>query len=199
MQFSLGLLKTLTITSLVIAGIAVLLIVRKYYERFTGIKQTADRIWHDLDDALKRRAAEISRFVKLGDAYITTTCSALEKLKSFERRYSLVPSQHDRFELEKSIARDIVDFIQFGKKHPSIKGHHYFHEIQNRIAHIQGDIEKTRIEYNQRIEKYNQNLKVFPYAVFAFIVRAKPYSLFTDPKDKIKFSEVNFTLPMTPL
>lgn len=199
MTFSFGLVKIVSGVGAASFLFLLYIVYKKNYSKYINIKDPADKSWGILEDSLKKRAYEVSRLINLGDAYIKDQCPSLDKLKSFSRRFPIAPSPKDKIQLNKTLPALFNTFLKAGEAYDEIKKHHYFTEIQNRVAHINADIDKERLEYNYRAENFNTKTGLTFFRVIMFFTRKKPYELFIIPQDSQKITDVKFDFPMPPM
>ena len=130
-------------------------------------REAINASWGEVDNALQRRADLIPNLIELVKGYAKQEQSAIKEV--VDARSALGDSQSPQ---EKILANSQVDtalsrLLVIVEKYPQLKANESFLTLMDTLEGTENRIAVARRKYNDAVQRYNTDIKLFPKNVAA--------------------------------
>lgn len=154
---------------LVLLGLVVLigLYAVGIYNKLVKLKNLVAEAWSGIDVQLKKRYDLIPNLVETVKGYAAhekETFENVTKARAAAQQASTVEGQQAA---ENKLSGALMNLIAVAERYPELKANTNFLELQNTLAVVEGDIEKSRRYYNGNVREFNTLIESFPSNLIA--------------------------------
>lgn len=160
------------IALIVVAAVAVLVLIFVIWwfaarNKFVRLSNLVEEGWSTIDVFLKKRYDLIPNLVETVKGYAkheSETMSAVIKA----RQMAIKATGNERIEAEKELSVSLSRFLMATREaYPDLKANANFMSLQNQLASIEGELERSRRYYNGTVKEFNTAIELFPGNIVA--------------------------------
>ncbi|MFV0604305.1 MAG: LemA family protein [Niabella sp.] len=185
----------MTITSLIILGILVLLIIFaiSMYNKLVKLKILVQEAWSSIDVMLKKRHDLIPSLVNTVKGYAQHEQETFTKVIEARNAAIAAKSVKDIENAENILTKAVSGLFALAEQYPDLKANTNFLQLQAELSNLESDIEKSRRYYNGTVRNNNTAVQTFPGNIFAGIFNFSKASFFelTDNRER-EVPEISF-------
>jgi len=165
------------VTSLVIAGIAVLWTVVAF-NRLVRDRNLVREGWSGIDVQLKRRSNLVPSLVETVRGYARHEQSTLERVTRLRSRSEEAETLAQRGEAENALSDQVRHLFALVEDYPDLRADRGFRELQKQLTAIEDQIQLARRYYNGAVRNYNIRVESFPSNLIAGLARFRAEEFF---------------------
>ncbi|HNR54399.1 MAG TPA: LemA family protein [Flavobacteriales bacterium] len=149
---------------LVILGLLVLLAFYAIgiYNKLVKLKNLVAEAWSGIDVQLKKRYDLIPNLVETVKGYAAHERETFESVTRARAAAQQATTVEGKQAAEKQLSGALMNLIAVAERYPELKANTNFLELQNTLAMVEGDIEKSRRYYNGNVREQNTLIESFP-------------------------------------
>lgn len=147
--------------------VLVLLIVIGTYNRLVQLREQVKSAWSQIDVQLKRRHDLIPNLVETVKGYASHERNTLEAVIAARNAAVSAQSIGDRQQAENMLTSTLRSLFAVAEAYPNLKANENFLMLQEELAGTEGKIAYARQHYNDLVQVYNTQIKVFPANLIA--------------------------------
>lgn len=163
----------------ILAGIAVLVLlyIISVYNRLVRSKNLVKEAWSSIDVMLKKRYDLIPGLVETVKGYASHEKETLNRVIQARNSAFEAGTVKDKEIAETSLTRALGGLFALAEQYPDLKANGGFLQLQNQLADLENDVEKSRRYYNGTVRDYNILMESFPANLVAgaFSYTGEPY------------------------
>lgn len=167
---------------LVFLGILLLLFifVMSIFNRFVKNKNMVKDAWSNIDVALRRRYDLIPNLVETVKGYVQHEKSTLEAVINARNAAMEVPTTdiNAKISAENRLQQGLRSIFALGEAYPELKANANFLDLQEKLDHIEENLERSRRYYNGTVRENNTYGESVPGALFASMFRYEHFNFF---------------------
>lgn len=170
------------VTLLILLGILLLLFIYviTIFNRFVKNKNMVKDAWSNIDVALKRRYDLIPNLVETVKGYVQHEKSTLEAVINARNAAMEVPPTdiNAKINAENRLQQGLRSIFALGEAYPELKANANFLDLQEKLDHIEENLERSRRYYNGTVRENNTYGESVPGALFAIMFRYEHFNFF---------------------
>ena len=151
--------------------LAVLALVALYaiaiYNKLVKLKNLVAEAWSGIDVQLKKRYDLIPNLVETVKGYAAHEKETFESVTRARAAAQQATTVEGQQAAEKNLSGALMSLIAVAERYPELKANTNFLELQQMLAVVEGDIEKSRRYYNGNVREQNTLIESFPSNVIA--------------------------------
>jgi LemA protein len=167
---------------LVFLGILLLLFIfiMNIFNRFVKNKNMVRDAWSNIDVALRRRYDLIPNLVETVKGYAQHEKSTLEDVINARNAAMEVPTTdiNAKIGAENRLQQGLRSIFALGEAYPELKANANFLDLQEKLDHIEENLERSRRYYNGTVRENNTYGESVPGALFASMFRYEHFNFF---------------------
>lgn len=183
------------LTGWILLGVAVLLVlyVISVYNSHIRLRNLVKEAWSSIAVMLKKRHDLLPNLVETVKGYASHEKETLQSVIDARNQAQNSRSVKDTEASENQLAVAVTHLLALAESYPDLKANVNFLQLQDQLAAIEGDIEKSRRYYNGTVRNLNTLIESFPSNLIAqvFSFRQEPYFELSNPAEgnapQIKF------------
>lgn len=169
-------------TFLIIVGVAVLLVVFivVIYNKFVKNRNFVKDAWSNIDVFLKKRHDLIPNLVNTVKGYAAHEKNTLEQVIQ-ARNQAVNVDANDikaRIEAENALQKTLRSIFALSEAYPNLKADASFINLQNQLAQIETELERSRRYYNATVRENNTYGESLPGVLFAGLFAYQHFEFF---------------------
>ena len=137
------------------------------YNKLVKFKTLVAEAWSSIDVMLKKRHDLIPNLVETVKGYAGHEQETFKKVIEARNRASAANSLQDQEAAENQLNRAVTGLLALAEQYPDLKANSNFLQLQNDLAVIETDIEKSRRYYNGTVRENNILVDSFPSNIIA--------------------------------
>ncbi|HPF91117.1 MAG: LemA family protein [Flavobacteriales bacterium] len=152
------------IALLVLLGLLVLLAFYAIgiYNKLVKLKNLVAEAWSGIDVQLKKRYDLIPNLVETVKGYAAHEKETFENVTRARAAAQQASTVEGQQAAENKLSGALMNLIAVAERYPELKANTNFLELQNTLAMVEGDIEKSRRYYNGNVREQNTLIETFP-------------------------------------
>lgn len=158
---------------LVIVSLAFVLILLIYgiyvYNKLVKLKILVQEAWSGIDVMLRKRHDLIPSIVDAVKGYATHERSTLENVTEARAQATAANGIKETENAENNLSLAVSGLMVVAEQYPELKANTNFLQLQEELANVEGDIEKSRRYYNGTVRNNNVLVESFPSNIIAGI------------------------------
>ena len=151
--------------------LAVLALVALYaiaiYNKLVKLKNLVAEAWSGIDVQLKKRYDLIPNLVETVKGYAAHEKETFESVTRARAAAQQATTVEGQQAAEKNLSGALMSLIAVAERYPELKANTNFLELQQMLAVVEGDIEKSRRYYNGNVREQNTLIESFPSNIIA--------------------------------
>jgi LemA protein len=151
-------------TILLIAGIALILVfyVISIYNRLIKLRTIVSEAWSGIDVQLKKRYDLIPNLLETVKGYASHERETFESVTKARNAAQSAQGVLDQQAAENNLNRSLMNLFAVAEQYPELKSNTNFLQMQQDLASIEQDIERSRRYYNGSVRDQNILIDSFP-------------------------------------
>lgn len=137
------------------------------YNKLVKWKNLVAEAWSGIDVQLKKRYDLIPNLVETVKGYATHEKETFENVTKARAAAQQATTVEGQQAAEKNLNGALMNLIAVAERYPDLKANTNFLELQSALAHIEGDLEKSRRYYNGSVREQNTLIESFPSNIIA--------------------------------
>ncbi len=137
------------------------------YNRLVKLKNLVAEAWSGIDVQLKKRYDLIPNLVETVKGYAAHEKETFENVTKARAAAQQATTVEGQQAAEKNLSGALMNLIAVAERYPDLKANTNFLELQNMLAVVEGDIEKSRRYYNGNVREQNTLIESFPSNIIA--------------------------------
>lgn len=137
------------------------------YNKLVKLKNLVAEAWSGIDVQLKKRYDLIPNLVETVKGYAAHEKETFENVTRARAAAQQATTVEGQQSAEKNLSGALMNLIAVAERYPELKANTNFLELQNMLAVVEGDIEKSRRYYNGNVREQNTLIESFPSNVVA--------------------------------
>lgn len=181
----------------IIIGIIVILafILIGIYNKIVKNKNLVEDAWSNIDVALKRRHDLIPNLVNTVKGYAKHEQDTLNQV--IEARNAAVSVSkgniNSQIEAENQLQGALSKLFALREAYPDLKANANFMDLQNKLNHIEENLERSRRYYNGTVRENNTYGESFPAVMFASMFNFQKFDFFEAEAGERENIQVDFS------
>ncbi|MFA5575157.1 MAG: LemA family protein [Brumimicrobium sp.] len=171
---------------IILAIIALVLFLVNIYNRFVKNKNVVKDAWSNIDVALKRRHDLIPNLVNIVKAYADYEKTTFQAIVEARNKAVNLPKDdiNGRIEAEKELKRSLNNFFVTVEAYPELKADQNFVNLQDQLAQIEENLERSRRYYNGTVRINNTYGESIPGVIFAGMFKYQHFDYYEAEEDE---------------
>jgi LemA protein len=151
-------------TLLLIAGIVLILVfyVISIYNRLIKLRTIVSEAWSGIDVQLKKRYDLIPNLLETVKGYASHERETFESVTKARNAAQSAQGVLDQQAAENNLNRSLMNLFAVAEQYPELKSNTNFLQMQQDLASIEQDIERSRRYYNGSVRDQNILIDSFP-------------------------------------
>lgn len=156
------------------------------YNRLVKLNTLVQEAWSSIDVMLKKRHDLIPNLVETVKGYATHERETLDSVTQARNQAMAAKTVEEKEAAEKTLERAMVNLNAVAEQYPDLKANTNFQQLQQELANVEGDIEKSRRYYNGTVREKNILIDTFPSNIIAgmFKFTKSPFFELTDVAER---------------
>lgn len=177
----------------VIALIAVIMV--GIFNKFAKLRNMVKDAWSNIDVALKRRYDLIPNLVNTVKGYATHEKSTFEAVTNARNAAMSVPTGdiNAQIKAEGQLQQALRSLFAVAEAYPELKANTNFLDLQQKLAEIEENLERSRRYYNSTVRENNTYGESFPAALFASMLKYEKFDYYEIDAAERQNVNVDFT------
>ena len=153
----------MTIWIILIIVVVLILFIVGVYNSLVSLKLRVDNAWAQIDTQLKRRFDLIPNLVETVKGYAKHESETFEKIVEARNAYSAANgSVEGAAKAEGMLQGAVKQLFALAEAYPELKANTNFQALQEELVGTEDKIAFARQFYNDTVQKYNEQIMVFP-------------------------------------
>ncbi len=150
------------------------------FNKFVRNRNVVKDAWSNIDVALKMRHDLIPNIVNTVKGYAAHEKETLEQVIQARNAAVSVPSGdiNAQIKAESQLQQSLRGLLAIAEAYPNLKADASFLNLQNQLAQIEENLEKTRRYYNSTVRENNTYGESFPGVMFAGMFKYQHFDYF---------------------
>ncbi|MCM4166369.1 Protein LemA [Arenibacter antarcticus] len=185
-------MATLFVFLIIVALLAFFLI--HVFNNFVKLRNLVKDAWSNIDVALKRRYDLIPNLVETVKGYATHEKSALEAVINARNAALAVPSGdiNSQIKAEQQLQKSLGGIFALGEAYPELKANVNFLDLQQKLNHIEENLERARRYYNGTVRENNTYGESMPGILVASLFKYQKYDYYEVEEESRANVKVDF-------
>lgn len=151
-------------TLLLVAGIVLILVfyVISIYNRLIKLRTNVSEAWSGIDVQLKKRYDLIPNLLETVKGYASHERETFESVTKARNAAQSAQGVLDQQAAENNLNRSLMNLFAVAEQYPELKSNTNFLQMQQDLASIEQDIERSRRYYNGSVRDQNILIDSFP-------------------------------------
>ncbi len=156
------------------------------YNKLVRRKNLVEEGWSGIDVQLKRRANLIPNLIETVRGYMGHERDLLAKVTELRSQTMGANTRGEKGALEGALSRSLANLFAVAEDYPELKANENFQQLQDQLAEIEDQIQKSRRYYNGATRDLNITIESFPSNFIARMFRfiQAEYFEIDDPADR---------------
>jgi LemA protein len=137
------------------------------YNRFIRRRALVAEAWSGIDVQLKRRFDLIPNLVETVKAYRVYEARVLNDLTELRARTQTAVGPAERGRLESALSDRLYGLFAVAENYPELKANTVFLDLQERLTHVENELQLARRYYNGAVRDLNVMVESFPSLIVA--------------------------------
>lgn len=152
---------------IIIAVVLIIIYCIVAYNALTRLKNRVKTNWAQIDVVLKRRADLIPNLVETVKGYASHEKDTLEAAIQARNTYVSANTPQDQLAASGELNQALSRLLMLGEAYPDLKANTNFLELQTELRNTEDKITYARQFYNDSVNKYTNQIEVFPSVIIA--------------------------------
>lgn len=176
--------------TLVLIPVALLILLLLYgvsvYNKLIRLKNLVKEAWSSIDVMLKKRHDLIPNLVETVKGYASHEKETLQSVIDARNQAAGRGSVKETEAAETQLSSALTRLFALAEQYPDLKANTNFLQLQDQLAAIEGDIEKSRRYYNGTARNYNIVIESFPSNIVSgmFNFEKEAYFELSNPEER---------------
>lgn len=147
------------------------------YNSLVKKKILIDESQSDIETFLKKRYDMIPNLVEIVKGYAKHEKETLENVVKYRNAAMNAGSFEEKMQNENMLTGSLKTIFALAENYPDLKANQGFLDLQNKLALLEEDIQKSRRFYNGSVKEYNTAISIFPASLIAGVFKftARPF------------------------
>ncbi|MCD8540708.1 MAG: LemA family protein [Leadbetterella sp.] len=156
------------------------------YNKLVRLKNLVKEAWSSIDVMLKKRHDLIPNLVETVKGYAAHEKETLQSVIDARNQAAGGGSVKETEAAETRLTSSLTRLFALAEQYPDLKANTNFLQLQDQLAAIEGDIEKSRRYYNGTVRNYNTVIESFPSNVVSgmFNFEKEAYFELSNPEER---------------
>lgn len=137
------------------------------YNKFQYWINRAQRKFADVDVIMQERLDNIHALAQIAKKYDIHEYKALKDVIEARSRWTKEADLNEKVKLASEVENNYLKLQAVFEKYPNLKADKMHISLMERDSRVERRLRKTRLEYNQVAQQYNERTKIFPRNVVA--------------------------------
>lgn len=155
------------ITILVIVGVLAVFYLVGVYNKLVRKRSMMEEGWSGIDVQLKKRHDLIPNLVQTVKGYATHEQETLNQVITARNQALAADGVKAQTEAEGQLNTALANVFALSEAYPDLKANTNFIQLQQELAAVEGDVEKSRRYYNGTVRENNIMVESFPSSLIA--------------------------------
>ncbi|HNQ27449.1 MAG TPA: LemA family protein [Aquaticitalea sp.] len=152
---------------LAVVVIGVILYFISVYNKLIKLRNLVQEAWSGIDVFLKKRYDLIPNLVETVKGYASHEKETFENVTEARSKAMGATSVEGKQAAEQSFSNALVKVLALAENYPDLKANTNFQQLQDDLAKMESEIEKSRRYYNGTARDYNIVTETFPSNIVA--------------------------------
>lgn len=163
------------------------------YNKLITLKNLVEEAWSGIDVQLKKRYDLIPNLVETVQGYADHESKTFKDVTEARNQAQKAETVNEQQAAENNLNDALMNLFAVAEEYPELKANTNFLSLQEELANIEEDIEKSRRYYNGTVREKNILIESFPSNIIAGILGFQKSDFFelTDTTER-NVPEVNF-------
>jgi LemA protein len=183
-------------TPFLIAGAALVIVVLGFlvglYNSLAQAKQKIKEALSDIETYLKKRFDLIPNLVETVKGYAKHESKIFEDIAKYRAQSIGSGSLEDKAAASNMLTAALKSLFAVAEAYPDLKANTNFQDLQDKLAMIEDELQKSRRYYNGTVREYNNQIVVFPNNVVAGLFGFREEAYFEAPEGEKQNVKVQF-------
>jgi LemA protein len=148
------------------------------YNGLIQLKNKVEEAWSDIDVQLKRRYDLIPNLVSTVKGYAKHEKGVFEEVTKARTAAMGAQTVAEHDQAENMLSGALKSLFAVAENYPDLKADKNFLDLQQQLATLEEEIQKSRRYYNGNVRDFNTKIQVFPNNLFASMLGFKNYDFF---------------------
>lgn len=162
------------------------------YNNLVKLRLVVDEAQSDIETFLKKRYDMIPNLVEIVKGYAKHEKETLENVVKFRNAAMNAGSFDEKMQAENQLSSTLKTLFAVTENYPDLKADASFLDLQNKLALLEEDIQKSRRYYNGTVKEYNQNISVLPMSLVAGMLGFLPRKFFEAAEEEKENVKIQF-------
>lgn len=162
------------------------------YNTLNDAEQKVDSAWAQVENQFQRRSDLIPNLVSVTQAHAQHERELVTQLTQSQQNYLQASTPAQKIAANIQMGKAISQFQQYIVQNPQLSAAQAFTNLQYELAGTENRIAVERMRYNQAVQAYNRQVKLFPTSLISPVFGFRPRTFF-----QAATSEVPVASPVT--
>lgn len=176
--------------TLILIPVALLILLLLYgvsiYNTLIRLKNLVKEAWSSIDVMLKKRHDLVPNLVETVKGYASHEKETLQSVIDARNQAAGRGSVKETEAAESQLTATLTRLFALAEQYPDLKANTNFLQLQDQLAAIEGDVEKSRRYYNGTVRNYNTVIESFPSNILSemFSFEKEAYFELGNPEER---------------
>ncbi len=162
------------------------------YNRLIKQRNKVDESWSDIDVQLKRRYDLVPNLVSTIKGYAKHEKGVFEEVTKARAAAIKAEGPAEESRAEGALTNALKSLFAVAENYPDLKADKNFLDLQEKLAMLEEEIQKSRRYYNGNVRDFNTKIQVFPNNLFAGMLGFSKYEFFQAEEGEKENVKVDF-------
>jgi LemA protein len=180
---------------ILVIGLIFLSSVFSTYNRLVQMNEMIKSSWAQVDNQLQRRFDLIPNLVNTVKGYASHEKEILEQIANARAKIGQAQTTDQKINANQELTSALSRLLVIVENYPNLKADQTFQRLMDELAGTENRISVERKRYNDAVQVYNQETKMFPSSLIASLFNFKEATYFKVQEDVKKAPTVDFSKP----
>ncbi|MFI5303647.1 MAG: LemA family protein [Nitrospiria bacterium] len=165
------------------------------YNRLVQMNEATKSSWAQVDNQLQRRYDLIPNLVNTVKGYAAHEKEILEAVANARARIGQAQTPDQKIGANQELTTALSRLLVVVENYPNLKADQTFQRLMDELAGTENRIAVERKRYNDNVQTYNQEIKMFPASLIASIFNFKEAPYYKIQEEAKTTPKVDFSKP----
>lgn len=180
---------------ILLIGLVFLSSIFSTYNKLVQMNETIKSSWAQVENQLQRRFDLIPNLVNTVKGYAAHEKDIFEAIANARARIGQAQTTEQKIGANQELSSALSRLLVVVENYPNLKADQSFQRLMDELAGTENRISVERKRYNDNVQVYNQEIKMFPTSLIASLFNFKEAAYFKVEEAAKSAPKVDFTKP----
>ncbi|MBI1822964.1 MAG: LemA family protein [Nitrospirae bacterium] len=181
--------------AILLIGLIFLSSIFSTYNRLVQMNESIKGSWAQVDNQLQRRFDLIPNLVNTVKGYAAHEKEILEAVANARARIGSAQTTEQKINANQEMTSALSRLLVVVENYPNLKADLTFQRLMDELAGTENRISVERKRYNDNVQTFNQEIKMFPSSIVASFFNFKEAPYFKIQEEAKSVPKVDFSKP----